>query len=639
MSLKFFSTFRAKLIMTLFPVVAGVVIGALLLFEWRFSVTYQHLFEEQFENQIAHVTQAKNKRFDAISHVLGSIAQGPEVLAAMRAGDYSRVSLELRPALENLARERLQIEFGLIPRTKSHGTGIRTGGIARREGEEKERVFAKPPAVSSGLTAPFIALLDSTGNFVVNRRSRSGNGGSAAQAFFEADSVNPRSARMPWLGGREFSEILSQQQVGYLLVESGERRNEQVREVFITPLRDPADQTFLGAFAFGLPVPALADRALYEQTRRSEYGEILGGVFVEGKLVSSTVPEDQKETVAQAVAASMQQSEKERREILVPIDGVKHRLIYRVLNPESPFPQAAQVNFFSLAPLHAEIMDLRRSAMWLGIAALLVALLLITLTSRGLSGPVSRLVTATQEIERGNFDVRVPVTPDELGRVSQSFNDMAAGLALQEKYRSVLNAVADRTVAERLIENREVLSGELRDVTMLFCDIRGFTALTEHMSPHEVIELLNEHMTALTEISYAHGGIVDKFVGDLIMVLFGAPISGANDPQRAVDCARAMITRRREMNATSKHPLEIGIGLASGSVVAGCMGSDQRLSYTVLGHRVNLASRLCSLAQAGQIILDPETAESVKDDIQTRTLPAVQLKGFSQAIEPHLVLG
>jgi class 3 adenylate cyclase len=203
----------------------------------------------------------------------------------------------------------------------------------------------------------------------------------------------------------------------------------------------------------------------------------------------------------------------------------------------------------------------------------------------------------------------------------------------------VLNAVADRAVAERLIENREVLSGELREVTMLFCDIRGFTALTEHMSPHEVIELLNEHMTALTEISYSHGGIVDKFVGDLIMVLFGAPLSGTNDPQRAVDCARAMISRRREMNATSRHPLEIGIGLASGTVVAGCMGSDQRLSYTVLGHRVNLASRLCSLAQAGEIIVDPATASAVKDCIQTRTLPAVQLKGFSQAIEPYLVIG
>lgn len=639
MSLKFFSTFRAKLILTIFPIVAGVVIGALLMFEWKFSVTYQHLFEEQFENQIALVTQAKNKRFDALSDVLGRIAQEAKVIDAMREGDFSRAALELRPSLENLARERLQSEFGFAAKPTGTSQAIRFGEPPRRNEMETKRVFPKLPATSGGLTAPFIALLDSNGNFVSNKRHRPGDGGPVSKAFSDSESVNHRSTRMPWLGDREFEEVLDQQQVGYLLVESGERRNEQVREVFVTPLRDPQNQTFLGAFAFGLPVPALADRALFEQTRRSEYGEILGGVFVEGKLVSSTVPEDQKETVALAVAESMQKSEKDRREILVPIDGVRHRLIYRVLNPESPFPQAAQVNFFSLAPLHAEIMDLRRSAMWLGIAALLVALLLITLTSRGLSGPVSRLVMATQEIERGNFDVRVPVTPDELGRVSQSFNDMAAGLALQEKYRSVLNAVADRTVAERLIENREVLSGELREVTMLFCDIRGFTALTEHMSPHEVIELLNEHMTALTEISYSHGGIVDKFVGDLIMVLFGAPLSSTNDPQRAVDCARAMISRRREMNATSRYPLEIGIGLASGTVVAGCMGSDQRLSYTVLGHRVNLASRLCSLSQAGEIIVDPETAVAVKDCIETRTLPAVQLKGFSQAIEPHLVLG
>ena len=639
MSLKFFFTFRAKLILTIFPIVAGVVIGALLLFEWKFSVTYQHLFEEQFENQISLVTQAKNKRFDALSDVLGRIAQEAVVIDAMRSGDYSRAALELRPSLENLARERLQSEFGFATKPAGPALGSRLGDLPRRDELEKKRLFSKLPVTSGGLTAPFIALLDAKGNFVSNKRHRPGDGGPVARAFSDSESVNHRSTRMPWLGEREFEEILEQKQVGYLLVESGERRNEQVREVFVTPLRDPQNQVLLGAFAFGLPVPALADKALFEQTRRSEYGEILGGVFVEGKLVSSTVPENQKETVALAVAESMQKSEKDRREILVPIDGVMHRLIYRVLNPESPFPQAAQVNFFSLAPFQVEIMDLRRSAMWLGIAALLVALLLITLTSRGLSGPVSRLVTATQEIERGNFEVRVPVTPDELGRVSQSFNDMAAGLALQEKYRSVLNAVADRTVAERLIENREVLSGELREVTMLFCDIRGFTALTEHMSPHEVIELLNEHMTALTEISYSHGGIVDKFVGDLIMVLFGAPLSGTNDPQRAVDCARAMISRRREMNATSRHPLEIGIGLASGTVVAGCMGSDQRLSYTVLGHRVNLASRLCSLAQAGEIIVDPATASAVKDCIQTRTLPAVQLKGFSQAIEPYLVIG
>jgi len=214
---------------------------------------------------------------------------------------------------------------------------------------------------------------------------------------------------------------------------------------------------------------------------------------------------------------------------------------------------------------------------------------------------------------------------------------MAAGLALQEKYRSVLNAVADRTVVNRLIDNPGALGGELRQVTMLFCDIRGFTAMTEHMPPHEVIELLNDHMTALTEVSYAHGGTVDKFVGDLIMVLFGAPEGSHEDTVRAVKCAQAMQARRHEMNATARHPLEVGIGLATGTVVAGCMGSDKRLSYTVLGHFVNLASRLCSIAQAGEIIADAATVEALEGSIVTTPLPPMQLKGFSEPVQPHRV--
>jgi class 3 adenylate cyclase len=633
--MKFFSTFRAKLILSIFPIVAGAVIGALLLFEWKFSATYQHLFEEQFENQISTVTQAKYKRFDALSSVLERMAQKPEVITAMKAGDFPKAVMELRPALEILAQERLQSEFGIGSRI-ADPLGSRPGGGLRRDEKDRPRDLKRPQATGGGQITPFIALLDAKGKFATNQRPRPG-GNLPAFTPGNGETLNPKSSKMPWLGDRQFAEILTEQQVGYLVVETDERRNEQVREVFVTPLRDPATKAFLGAFVFGLPVTGLAERVLFEQTKRSEFGEIMGGIFVEGRLVSTTVPDDQKGAIAEAIAQSMAKSDKDKREIIVPVGGEKHRLIYRVLNPESPFPQAAQVNVFSLAPLRAEINDLRRSAVILGIFALSVALLLISITSRSLSGPVSQLVKATQEIEHGNFDVRVPVTPDELGRVSQSFNDMAAGLALQDKYRSVLNAVADRTIAERLIENREALSGELRDVTILFCDIRGFTALTEHMPPHEVIELLNEHMTALTEVAYAHGGIVDKFVGDLIMVLFGAPISEANDAMRAVECARAMMARRRVLNTTSRHPLEIGIGLASGNVVAGCMGSDQRLSYTVIGHRVNLASRLCSIAQAGEIISDEETAAAIRDSISSQPLPPMQLKGFSQPVEPHRI--
>lgn len=506
----------------------------------------------------------------------------------------------------------------------------------RREEKGKSALeMLRPLGSSQSQSAPFIALIDAKGEFV--RSQRKGSVSPVMEAFTPVSQgheleVSRRSPKIPWLGDRNFDETLRQQEVGYLIVEAGDKRGEQVREVFVTPMRDPNDGKFLGAFVFGLPMISLADRVLYEQTKRSEYGEIMSGIYVEEKLVSATVPEDQREAVAAAVARSLDKSNRNNRELILPIDGVRHRLIYRVLNPESPFPQAVQVSFYSLAPLDREIGDLRRSAVGLGLAALLVAFVLVMLTSRSLSGPVNQLVIATQKIEQGNFDVRVPVTRNELGRVAHAFNDMAAGLALQEKYRSVLNAVADRTVAERLIENRDALVGELRDVSVLFCDIRGFTALTEKMPPHEVIELLNEHMTALTKLAYEHGGIVDKFVGDLIMVLFGAPVTTGHDTLRAVECAQAMIRIRRELNLTSRHPLEIGIGIATGSVVAGCMGSEQRLSYTVLGHRVNLASRLCGIAQAGEIVLDEETVTALGDAVPTTPLPPRQLKGFSEPV-------
>jgi class 3 adenylate cyclase len=425
-----------------------------------------------------------------------------------------------------------------------------------------------------------------------------------------------------------------------LRVEFGEdSRTEQVREVFITPLRDPQSGKFMGAMLFGLPLQVLAERVLYEQTKRSEFGEIMSGVWVEEALVSTTIPKNEREEVARHIAESIHRSGRAQREMSVPINGVRHQIFYRVLNPDSPFPLAAQVNLYPLDAMDRELAELRRDVGGLGLVALMIALLVVLYISRGLSGPISDIVSGTHQIEQGNFDVRVPVRrQDELGKLAASFNEMAAGLALQEKYRSVLNAVADRTVAAQLIEQSSGLGGEIRHVSMLFCDIRGFTAITENMEPAEVIELLNEHMTALTDVAYKHGGIVDKFVGDLIMVLFGAPISTGADALSAVQCALSMLQVRRTLNQTSKHSLEVGIGVATGSVVAGCMGSDQRLSYTVLGHRVNLASRLCSIAQAGEIVMDAETYAEAQELIRAEPMPPMQLKGISEPVHPWRVV-
>ena len=115
--------------------------------------------------------------------------------------------------------------------------------------------------------------------------------------------------------------------------------------------------------------------------------------------------------------------------------------------------------------------------------------------------------------------------------------------------------------------------------------------MTVGMDPARVVELLNEHMIVLTKVVHEHGGVVDKFVGDLVMALFGVPGSHGDDPLRAAECARGMMRARRDLDAVTGRPVQIGIGVAYGEVLAGCMGSDDRLNYTVLGERVNLAER------------------------------------------------
>lgn len=653
--MKWFHSFRAKLILTVFPVVAGITIATLVLAEWKFMESYRRLFEEQFDSQIGSYSSAKKKRSEALSKVLDKIAKQPDLLAAIGKKDFGETGRMLRSQLETLTNDRILSELpgalrpavGMPPHLPQAPAGRMNGGD-KEKGKDKDRDGDKD---SQGARLPlsqmpYIALIDPEGNFLVSPKKNVSGGRDLLPPLRPKESATSaefrrKSGKLQWLGGRKLEDILKEQEVGYLRVEYGDdSRNEQVREVFITPLREPQSGQFLGAILFGLPLQVLAEKVLYEQTKHSDLGEIMSGVWVEEGLVSTTIPKEEREIVAAHIADSIRHTHKTQRGMAVLIHGVRHQIYYRVLNPGSPFPLAAQVNLYPLAAMDHELAELRWDVGVLGVVSLLIALMAVLYISHGLSGPISEIVSGTHQIEHGNFDVRVPVRGDnELGKLAASFNEMAAGLALQEKYRSVLNAVADRSVAEKLITQSGTLGGELRHVTMLFCDIRGFTAITENMPPADVIDLLNEHMTALTDVAYEHGGIVDKFVGDLIMVLFGAPQSTGEDAVRAVQCALNMLRVRRELNEVSKHSLEVGIGLATGSVVAGCMGSDQRLSYTVLGHRVNLASRLCSIAQAGEIIMDDETYADAKSFMNAEPMPPMQLKGISEAVHPWRVVG
>lgn len=667
--MKGFLSFRAKLILTVFPVVAGVTTAALWVAELKFSRSYEQLFRQQFDGQIALLVESRERRSEALSSDLREIAGMPKVINGMKAHDVKGVQQVIRPLLEKLLRERvLQESMGASSRGVRPGSSSQNGagegrtarpapgmefGAKGEAGRKKAQVGDRedglrsdgrspPPSGGNGLRPPqrqtsFVALIDEEGLFIHGQKESSlvplmTEGDASEEA--EGDWMKRDSSRLPWLGDRPFDEILPGLEVGYFVVEVGSEGNKQIREVFVMPVMDTEDGRFLGALLIGIPMAAVGERLLFERTRFGDMGEIRSGIWVEQQLLSSTIPKQYESAIGEYVTSLEALGRADLSQTSLQIEGRFYRVIGRLLNPDSPFPKAAQISLYPLNALQQEVGDLRKSVAGLGGVAMGLALILVLFVSRGLSGPVRKLVDGVEEIERGNYAVRVPVkSRDELGRLASAFNDMAAGLALQEKYRSVLNAVADRTVAQQLIENQQALGGELRDVTMLFCDIRGFTALTENMSPEEVIDLLNYHMTALTDVAYRHGGIVDKFVGDLIMVLFGAPISSGDDARSAVSCAIEMQKARRELNASTTCPLEMGIGLATGDVVAGCMGSSQRLSYTVVGARVNLASRLCGVARAGEIVMDDQTWSAVSDDFSAESLPPVPLKGFTNPVQ------
>jgi adenylate cyclase len=211
-------------------------------------------------------------------------------------------------------------------------------------------------------------------------------------------------------------------------------------------------------------------------------------------------------------------------------------------------------------------------------------------------------------------------------------------IADQEVQRQALARFLAPEVVEMIASNPAGirLGGVNQKVTVLFCDIRGFTAMSETMQPEKVVEILNEYFSRVTDVIFDHGGTLDKYIGDAAMAIFGAPFSKGNDAANAVQAAVAIQSMICELNrdaAERGHPeLKIGVGINTGVVTAGNIGSAKRLDYTVIGDSVNLASRLCGKAEAGQIIISESTAQELGNTCTLCSLPPVTVKGKSHAI-------
>lgn len=210
-------------------------------------------------------------------------------------------------------------------------------------------------------------------------------------------------------------------------------------------------------------------------------------------------------------------------------------------------------------------------------------------------------------------------------------------IAQQSLQRSALERFLSPEVAEMVVANPDIrLGGVNQEVTVLFADIRDFTPMSENLEPSRVVEILNEYFTRVTDVIFDNGGTLDKYMGDAVMAVFGAPISKGKDAENAVNSAiqiqQLLIELNRDAAARNWPELRVGIGINTGNAVAGNIGSPRRLDYTVVGDVVNTAQRLMANATGGQILIAESTASKLGSSFDLERLPEMKVKGRSEAV-------
>ena len=281
-------------------------------------------------------------------------------------------------------------------------------------------------------------------------------------------------------------------------------------------------------------------------------------------------------------------------------------------------------------------------------------LLLATLISVGfgfrlaavMSGALLRVNRALKRLEQQEYvHIDALKTGDELEDLATGFNLMVDGLKERDKLRTTFGKYMTAQVVEHLMSGKVQLGGEVLQVTILFTDIRSFTGISEKMDAQALVGLLNEYFTEMVGIVMAEDGVVDKYIGDAIMAVFGAPVPKKGDAVNAVRAAVRMRTALAHLNARLVErglpPLRTGIGIHTGEVVAGNIGSEQRMEYTVIGDAVNLASRLESSTKdlGVDVLISEDTWQLVKDHLVARPVKEITVKGRLRPVMTYEVLG
>jgi adenylate cyclase len=263
---------------------------------------------------------------------------------------------------------------------------------------------------------------------------------------------------------------------------------------------------------------------------------------------------------------------------------------------------------------------------------------LTVLLSRSILRPVEDLEAATERIRQGRFDEHVPVTTaDEFGELSSAFNQMVDGLAERERLREAFGAYLDEEVARHIISEDYDPTGHEVDVSLLFCDVQDFTTHAANASASEVVSRLNELFECVVPIIGRHRGHVDQFVGDGLLAVWGAPELSDDHADRAVQCA---VEIARTVNSRRPGGFEIGVGVNSGTVVAGSIGGAGRLSYSVIGDAVNLCSRVEAKTRdtGDPVLITDATRALLSETIEVTERGPVEIRGYDEPISLYAPL-
>ena len=431
--------------------------------------------------------------------------------------------------------------------------------------------------------------------------------------------------------------------------------------VFIYPLMDKAGKEIkvafqtvtvpillggevLGTLLLGAPL----DDALAGEIKNMTDSQI--AIFLGRKVFASTWPEDKRQLMEQGLAGVLDEAQKSSNQSSlrksIPMGEDSYSFIYSPLKDSKDQVIGDYVILRSESDALRLQRTLQTSILVVGVSGILFAIIMAVVIARRITEPLNSLLLGVQEVGKGNLSVQVPIkSRDELGVLAASFNQMIQGLNEKERVTNILGKYISPEVAKKVLNDKDgvALKGERRECVVMFTDIRGFTTMSENALPEKIVADLNEYFTLMVDVVDNYGGILDKFIGDAIMAVWGAPVPFEDKEMRAVKAALEMqeVLGRYNKERIDKKltPLTMGIGLNSGIVVSGNLGSDKRTDYTVIGEEVNLASRLCSKAAPGQTLISEGMYRKIKGLVEVKALEPIALKGFTDPVKVYEVTG